>query len=92
VLGVRPEYVSVAEPEAPGALPAVVTQAQDIGTYWLVTARTGESTIRARLAPGQAIPQVGATAWLVVNGPHTCFYRDDKLIAQGSPSEQGALS
>jgi glycerol transport system ATP-binding protein len=30
-----------AEPGRAGALPATVTQVQDIGTYWLVTARRG---------------------------------------------------
>src|SRR3954451_19224535 len=40
-LGVRPEYVALADADAPGAVPALVTQAQDIGTYWLVTARLG---------------------------------------------------
>ncbi|MBP6766046.1 MAG: ABC transporter ATP-binding protein [Rubrivivax sp.] len=38
-LGVRPEYVRLAAPGAAGALPAVVTQSLDVGTYWLVTAR-----------------------------------------------------
>jgi glycerol transport system ATP-binding protein len=41
-------------------VPAVVTQAQDIGTYWLVTARLGQAgapLLRARLGPDQAIPR-----------------------------------
>jgi len=83
LLGVRPEYVTLAEPEGAGALPAVVAQAQDIGTYWLLTARAGDATLRARLAPGQPVPAVGATAWLQVQGSHTCFYKDDRLVAQG---------
>ena len=41
VLGIRPEYVTLAGPHAPGAVPATVLQAQDIGTYWLVTAQVG---------------------------------------------------
>jgi len=86
LLGVRPEYVTLAEPEAAGALPAVVAQAQDIGTYWLLTARAGDATLRARLAPGQQVPAVGATTWLQVQGAHTCFYKDDKLVAQGGAS------
>jgi glycerol transport system ATP-binding protein len=40
-LGVRPEYVRLSDDQDAGALPAVVSQAQDIGTYWLVTARLG---------------------------------------------------
>ena len=93
LLGVRPEYVTLAPLGQLGAVPAVVTQAQDIGTYWLVAARAegaapDAAPIRARLGPRQAIPKVGETVWLQVDGPHTCFYKDDKLIA---PATQGAL-
>jgi glycerol transport system ATP-binding protein len=83
-LGVRPEYVAIVAPGTAGALPASVTQAQDIGTYWLVTARVGsgagESLIRARLSPEQTIPKAGDAVWLGVVGPHTCFYRNETLV------------
>jgi glycerol transport system ATP-binding protein len=83
LLGVRPEYVTLAQPHAPGAVAGVVTQAQDIGTYWLLTARIdgGDALIRARLSPEQAIPRVGESVWLGIVGAHTCYYRDEKLIA-----------
>ena len=88
-LGVRPEYVALAAPGTPGALPAIVTQAQDIGTYWLVTARIGsganESAIRARLSPEQHIPKAGDAVWLNIVGTHTCFYRNEELIAGVDP-------
>jgi glycerol transport system ATP-binding protein len=81
-LGVRPEYVTLAAPNASGALPATVTQAQDIGTYWLVTSTVGNGAIvRARLAPDQAVPKVGETVWLGLIGAHTCFYKDEELVA-----------
>ncbi len=84
-LGVRPEYVRITPPDEAGAVPGVVTQAQDIGTYWLVTARVGsganESLLRARLSPEQAIPRVGDTVWLSVVGEHTCYYLNEELIA-----------
>ena len=103
LLGVRPEYVTVAAPNQDGAIPAVVTQAQDIGTYWLVTARVGgsgsgsgidsgisdsgdASVVRARLSPQQAIPRIGDAVWLGIVGPHTCFYKDEQLIAQETPA------
>ncbi len=89
ILGVRPEYVALAESDAPGALPATVTQAQDIGTYWLVTARVGrgadESVIRVRLGPEQNIPKAGDAVWLNIVGTHTCFYRNEALIAGPNP-------
>ncbi len=83
LLGVRPEYVTLESADAPGTIPAVVTQAQDIGTYWLVSAciAGSETPIRLRVNPARAIPQVGDAVWLGVVGTHTCFYRDEKLIA-----------
>ncbi len=84
-LGVRPEYVQLTAADEAGALPGVVTQAQDIGTYWLVTARVGsganESLLRARLSPEQAIPRVGESVWLAIVGEHTCYYVNEELIA-----------
>ena len=90
VVGIRPEYVTLAAPGAPGAVPATVLQAQDIGTYWLVTAQVGQgeagaeapTTVRARLNPDADIPAAGAAVWLAVLGAHTCFYADDVLIAE----------
>jgi len=84
-LGVRPEYVAVSREGAPGALPAEVLQTQDIGTYWLLTARCGEHTLRARLPREAAVPAPGATVWLDVLGPHTCFYAgNDELIEEAA--------
>jgi glycerol transport system ATP-binding protein len=81
-LGVRPEYVTLAHADAAGAVPATVTQAQDIGTYWLVTATTTEGgTIKARLGNEQSIPKAGDKVWLNVVSSHTCFYKNETLIA-----------
>ncbi|MBK6602056.1 MAG: ABC transporter ATP-binding protein [Betaproteobacteria bacterium] len=81
-LGVRPEYVSLAAADDPAAVPAKVVQRQDIGTYWLLTARCGEALLRARLDPESAVPGLGEQVWLKVVGPHTCYYgRDEELIA-----------
>ena len=91
VLGVRPEYVTLAAASHEGALPARVTQAQDIGTYWLLTTEVasgdgGEATtVRLRLAPQHAVPAAGDTVWLQVMGAHTCFYKDQALVAEVAP-------
>ena len=83
-LGVRPEYVTLAGANDAGAVPATVTQAQDIGTYWLVSATVGAgagaSTVRARLAPDQRIPKVADAVWLGIVGTHTCWYRNEELV------------
>ena len=91
-LGIRPEYVTLSEPGATGALPVTVSQIQDIGTYWLLAARVGETVMRARLNLTSAIPQVGDQVWLKVLGPHSCFYGgDQQMIAAGAePVAAGA--
>ncbi|MEO8312334.1 MAG: ABC transporter ATP-binding protein [Caldimonas sp.] len=88
-LGVRPEYVSLASADAEGAVPAVVTQAQDIGTYWLLTAQVAglegpAGVVRARLGTHERIPRAGEAVWLGVVGAHTCVYKDDVLVAGGA--------
>ncbi|HSV52795.1 MAG TPA: ABC transporter ATP-binding protein [Burkholderiaceae bacterium] len=80
-LGVRPEYVALGEPGDSAALPATVVQVQDIGTYVLLVASVGGQTIRARLSPEASAPQVGAQVWLKVIGAHTCFYKNEELVA-----------
>jgi glycerol transport system ATP-binding protein len=81
-LGIRPEYVTLAAAHAEGALPATVTQAQDIGTYWLLTAKVADGTlVRARLSPEQVIPKAGAAVWLAVVGEHTCYYANEEWVA-----------
>ncbi|MET0428634.1 MAG: hypothetical protein ABW026_09050, partial [Microvirga sp.] len=79
---------TLAEPNAPQALPVRITQAQDIGMYWLVSGSVGEGAeqrvVRARVSPQQTIPRVGETAWFGVVGEHTCFYRGDELIAEAA--------
>ena len=81
-LGVRPEYVTLAAPNAAGAVPAVVTQAQDIGTYWLLTAQLGGGgpLVRARLGAEQRAPQVGENVWLAIRGVHTCYYNENEEL------------
>ena len=74
---------------AEGAVPARVTQAQDIGTYWLLTTEVGgsggaPSVVRARLGTRQPIPNPGEMVWLTLVGAHTCFYKDDVLVAEAA--------
>jgi glycerol transport system ATP-binding protein len=81
LLGIRPEYVKVTAANTAGAIAVVVTQRQDVGTYWLVTAKAGDSVIRARLSADTTPPAVGETAWFSVAGSHTCYYKNEELVA-----------
>ena len=80
-VGVRPEYLALTAPDAPGALPCSVVRVQDIGTYFLLTAEVDGQVLRARLAPETTVPSVGETVWLRVLGEHTCFYQNEELLA-----------
>ncbi len=81
-LGVRPEYVTLAAPQATGAVPATVRQVQDIGTYQLLTAALADGeVVRARLPIEQRLPAAGEAVWLQVVGSHTCYYKDEELVA-----------
>ncbi|MFD2301106.1 ABC transporter ATP-binding protein [Paracidovorax citrulli] len=80
-LGVRPEYLAVVPEGTPGALPCTVDKVQDIGTYQLLTARLDGQPLKARVAPAELLPAPGGTVWLQVLGAHTCFYRNEELLA-----------
>ncbi len=80
-LGIRPEYLVIGPQGTPGTLPATVRQVQDIGTYFLVTLEAAGQAVKARLAPDAALPAVGAAVGLQVVGEHTCYYKNEELVA-----------
>jgi glycerol transport system ATP-binding protein len=80
-LGIRPEYLVIGPQGAPGTLPATVRQVQDIGTYFLVTLEAAGQAVKARLAPDAALPAVGDAVGLQVVGEHTCYYKNEELVA-----------
>jgi glycerol transport system ATP-binding protein len=80
-LGIRPEYLALAGAGSEGCLNATVRQVQDIGTYVLVSCEAGALKLKARLASDAAPPAVGDTVGLRLLGRHTCFYRNEELVA-----------
>jgi glycerol transport system ATP-binding protein len=80
-LGIRPEYVTLATADAPGALPMEVRQVQDVGTHVILSAVREGALVKARLAPDSTQLQVGDTVWLQVMGSHTCFYKNEEIVA-----------
>ena len=80
-LGIRPEYLSLADAPGPGCLLAQVQKVQDIGTYLLLTCDVGEHVVRVRLSPDATPPAVGSNVHLRVLDRHTCFYRNEELVA-----------
>ena len=79
-LGIRPEYLRMAEAHAPGAVPATVTQVQDVGTHSMLSAKAGDTTLKARLSAETLPPTVGDTVWLKVLDAQTCYYRNEELV------------
>lgn len=80
-LGVRPEYVTLAAAQTPGALPMRVMQVQDVGTHVMLTADCSGQTVKARLSADAAHMTRGATVWLQVLGEHSCFYQNEEIVA-----------
>ena len=80
-LGVRPEYVMLAQPAAPGALLCTVSKIQDVGTHVMLTATVDGQALKARLSPEVQLPAVGESVWLQVLGEHTCFYQNEEIVA-----------
>jgi glycerol transport system ATP-binding protein len=79
-LGIRPEYLSVAVAHAPGALPAVVTQVQDVGTHIMLTATVAGHSLKARLSADAPKQATGDVVWLTLMGEHTCFYKNEEIV------------
>ena len=79
-MGIRPEYLALAPAHARGALPAVVSQVQDVGTHIMLTATLGGHTLKARLSSDAAQRAVGEVVWLTLMGEHTCFYENEEIV------------
>lgn len=80
-LGVRPEYVTLVDSGAPGAMPVTVTQVQDVGTHIMLSASLSGQPIKARLSSDAAQLSVGDVVWMQVMGEHTCFYKNEEIVA-----------
>lgn len=80
-LGVRPEYVTLVDAHAAGALAMTVSQVQDVGTHVILSATREGAVLKARLGSDATELRAGDTAWLQVMGAHTCFYKGEEIVA-----------
>ncbi len=80
-LGVRPEYVARVAADTAGALPMTVTQVQDVGTHVMLSASFSGQIVKARLASDAARLTLGESIWLQVMTEHTCFYKNEEIVA-----------
>ena len=79
-LGIRPEFVTLADPGSAGSVAAEVVRIQNLGTCQLVTAVFGEQVIKARLDPAQAIA-LGPQAFHLLQ-PQSIFFCNDERIGR----------
>lgn len=79
VVGIRPEFITLAGTPQAGTLPAIVTDVQDMGCFAIVSADLGNSTF-VKLRTSHDVPSVGAATNLVFAPGKTCFYKDNWLV------------
>jgi glycerol transport system ATP-binding protein len=80
-IGIRPEYLRLSNAGAAGAVPAVVQQVQDVGTHAMLSAEVDGGVVKVRMHSDEQPPAVGDTVWLRVLDTHTCYYKDEELVA-----------
>jgi glycerol transport system ATP-binding protein len=79
-IGIRPEYVSLAWANAPGALEMKVAHVQDVGTHVMLSATCAGHTVKARLSSDTDQLTIGKPIWLKVMDEHTCFYNNEEIV------------
>ncbi len=80
LLGIRPEFVRLAEPGSPGAVSAEVVRVQDLGTCQLVTAQFDGQVLKAKIDPGQRVT-LGPQAFTLL-AEQTSFFCNDERIGR----------
>lgn len=80
-VGIRPEYVSLAQPEDSDTLAATVVGVQDHGSVRIVEVAIG--TAKARLKLGRDIAPPSAQARIRLRRDKLCLFVDDHLVAVG---------
>jgi len=73
-IGVRPEFVALAEV----GLPVSIVRVSDAGRYRIVEARLGDGRIKLLADDGVRIP--AGSAFVRFNPAHTRLYADDRLV------------
>lgn len=73
-LGIRPEFLEIAD----SGIPAAVTAVEDLGTHLIVTLRLGTATVKAKVGEGRGVP--ADTAYLRFPPERTLLYADGRLV------------
>ena len=77
-LGIRSEYIKLAENQKDNVLAATVDKVEDLGNYKLLTAKVGNLTIKSNINTETAGPS--DSIGLHIPAERCCIYEDEKLI------------
>ena len=77
-LGIRSEYIKLAENQKDNVLAATVDKVEDLGNYKLLTAKVGNLTIKSKINREIEVPSDSVK--LHIPADRCCVYEDEKLI------------
>jgi glycerol transport system ATP-binding protein len=80
-IGIRPEFVEVADEPLEGAAEVKVRDARDLGNFRLLTLGFGPHTLYAKREEDAPVPAPGATAWMSFPPGRAKLYARDLLVA-----------
>ena len=77
-LGIRSEFIKIAENQSENLLNVDVDKVEDLGNYKLLTAKMGSLTIKSKINRETEVPS--SNVKLHIPAEKCCVYEDEKLI------------
>jgi glycerol transport system ATP-binding protein len=77
-LGIRSEYIKLAENQKDNVLTAIVDKVEDLGNYKLLTAKAGNLIIKSKINRETEVPSDSIR--LHIPAERCCVYEDEKLL------------
>ena len=77
-LGIRSEFIKIAENQSENLLNVDVDKVEDLGNYKLLTAKMGRLTIKSKINRETEVPS--SDVKLYIPAEKCCVYEEEKLI------------
>ena len=77
-LGIRSEFIKIAENQSENLLNVDVDKVEDLGNYKLLTAKMGSLTIKSKINRETEVPS--SNVKLHIPAEKCCIYEDEKLV------------
>ena len=77
-LGIRSEFIKIADNQTENLLSVDVDKVEDLGNYKLLTAKMGKLTIKSKINRETEVPS--SNVKLHIPAEKCCVYENDKLI------------